>query len=171
MVAIRLPFILAAIAGLTLLWWMLARLVSRRMAWLALLVVGSTPMFCMIARNAMPDMPLVACTIGAIALFTMAVEDGDRAILPFARLAVPWRGPAQLPIDARHVVLALAAASSLLQAIYYALYFVASPQLAVRGPMPTPALWLPLADGARARRAVTATAGCSCGCRSSCSAA
>ena len=65
---------------------MLARLVSRRMAWLGLLVVGSTPMFCMIARNAIPDMPMVACTIGALALFTLAVEDGERPITPLGRL-------------------------------------------------------------------------------------
>ena len=44
MVALRLPFILSAIAGLALMWWVLARLVNRRMAWLSLLVVGSTPM-------------------------------------------------------------------------------------------------------------------------------
>src|ERR1043165_1059297 len=34
MIAIRLPFVLSAICGLTLLWWMLARLVGRRLAWL-----------------------------------------------------------------------------------------------------------------------------------------
>jgi len=47
MIGIRLPFVLAAVAGLTLMWWMLARLVNRRLAWLALLVVGSCPMFCL----------------------------------------------------------------------------------------------------------------------------
>ena len=36
------------------------------------------------------------------------------------------------------------AASSLVQAVYYAVYFIVSPQLALRGPMPNPALWLPL---------------------------
>jgi len=40
MVALRLPFVLCAVGGLMVLWWMLARLVSRRVAWLALLVVG-----------------------------------------------------------------------------------------------------------------------------------
>lgn len=141
MVGIRLPFILSAIAGLTLMWWMLARLVNRRLAWLALLVVGSAPMFCMIARNAMPDMPMVAATIGALALFMMAVEDGDRPIRPFAHLRVFGR---RIPIDERHVILGLACGFVLLQAAYYAWYFVVSPQLAVRGRMPSPALWLPL---------------------------
>src|SRR5882672_8619302 len=55
MVALRLPFVLCAVGGLMVLWWMLARLVSRRVAWLALLVVGSSPLFCLLARQAMPD--------------------------------------------------------------------------------------------------------------------
>ncbi|MBL0213462.1 MAG: glycosyltransferase family 39 protein [Myxococcales bacterium] len=141
MIGIRLPFILSAIAGLTLLWWMLACLVSRRLAWLSLLTVGSAPMFAMIARNAMPDMPMVACTIGAMALFTMAVEDGERPILPFYRLRFRRR---EFALDARHVVLGLACGFILIQAAYYAFYFLMSPQLAVRGRMPSPALWLPL---------------------------
>src|SRR6476620_4705620 len=43
MVAIRMPFILCGVFGLVMLWWMLARLVSRRLAWLGMLVVGTTP--------------------------------------------------------------------------------------------------------------------------------
>jgi 4-amino-4-deoxy-L-arabinose transferase-like glycosyltransferase len=139
MVGIRLPFILSAIAGLALMWWMLARLVSRRMAWLGLLVVGSTPMFAMIARQAIPDMPLTACTIGAVAMFVMALEDGDRPILPLGYLF-----KRRVAFDARHVVLALAGAFVVWQAVYYAMYFLMSPQLAIRVRMPSPALWLPL---------------------------
>jgi len=141
MIGIRLPFILAAISGLTLLWFMLATLVSRRMAWLALLTVGSTPIFCMIARNAIPDMPMVACTIGAISLFALAMEDGARPILPLWKPRLFGR---QLAFDARHVVLGLAGGFILIQAAYYCVYFLMSPQLAVRGRMPSPALWLPL---------------------------
>ncbi|HEU0037328.1 MAG TPA: hypothetical protein VFQ53_42250 [Kofleriaceae bacterium] len=140
MVAIRLPFIIAAIAGLVLVWWMLARLVSRRLAWLALLVVGSTPMYCLIARQAIPDMPMVACTMGAVALFVLAVEDGERAPRPLGTLL---RGNATY--DARHVVLAIVGGFVVLQALYYFGYFIASPQLGVRGKLLTPALWLPLA--------------------------
>ena len=136
MIGIRLPFILCAIAGLALVWWMLARLVNRRVAWLALLVVGSAPMFCLIARNAIPDMPLVACTMGAIALFAMAVEDGDRAITPVGTIG-------RFRIDARHVVMALLAAGILIQAAYYCLYFITAPALGVRNVHVSPALWLP----------------------------
>ncbi len=128
MIAIRLPFILCAIAGLTLMWWMLARLVSRRMAWLGLLVVGSTPMFAMISRNAIPDMPMVACTIGAIALFTMATEDGD-PLRPLFH--VPWRRRGTA-IDARHVVLVLAVGFVLIQALYFTINLASSPDLAFR---------------------------------------
>jgi len=137
MIGIRIPFILSAIAGLVLMWWMLFRLIGRRAAWLGLLVVGTTPMFCMIARTAMPDMPMCACTLGAVSLFILAIEDGDRPILPFAKLR--GRG-----IDARHVALGIGGGIVVIQAIYYLIYFIASPQLAVRGKLPTPALWLPL---------------------------
>jgi 4-amino-4-deoxy-L-arabinose transferase-like glycosyltransferase len=135
MIALRMPFVVCAVAGLTMLWWMLARLVSRRLAWLALLVVGTSPMFCLIARQAMPDMALTASVVGAIALFVLAIEDGERPCLPFARIA----GRA---IDARHVVLGLAGGFVVAQAIYYAYYFAVSPELALRVPL-SPAIWLP----------------------------
>src|SRR5215510_6316352 len=141
MIAIRLPFVLCAVFGLVLMWWMLARLVSRRLAWLALLVVGSSPFMCLIARQGIPDMPLTACVIGALALFTMAVEDGERPIAPRGTLRIGRRA---LAWDARHIVIGLVAGVVIVQAIYYAMYFALSPQLAVRGRMPPPALWLPL---------------------------
>ncbi|MBA3540607.1 MAG: glycosyltransferase family 39 protein, partial [Deltaproteobacteria bacterium] len=140
MIGIRLPFILSAIAGLVLMWWMLARLVSRRVAWLALLVVGSTPFFCLIARQAIPDMPLVACTMGAIALFTMSVEDGERAIVPRWYLTRRWR----IPLDARHVLFGLAGGFVVIQIAYDTLYFARSREFAMMGLGPNPALWLPL---------------------------
>jgi 4-amino-4-deoxy-L-arabinose transferase-like glycosyltransferase len=140
MVAIRLPFIACAVGGLVLMWWMLARLVSRRLAWLALLVVGSCPFFCLVARQGMPDMPLVACVMGAIALFTMAIEDGERAIAPLGEIRIAGRAFAW---DARHVVLGLVGAVVVAQALYDVVYFATSPQLAVRTKMPSPALWLP----------------------------
>jgi 4-amino-4-deoxy-L-arabinose transferase-like glycosyltransferase len=127
MVAIRLPFIAFGVLGLVLVWWMLARLVSRRLAWLSLLVVGSTPFFCLIARQGIPDMPLCATVMGAIAMFIMAIEDGDR---PAARREV-W---SMLGVCGGFVVV---------QAIYYAIYFALSPRIAVRV-FPYPAVFLPL---------------------------
>ncbi|HEX4420944.1 MAG TPA: glycosyltransferase family 39 protein, partial [Kofleriaceae bacterium] len=140
MIAIRLPFVAAAVCGLVLMWWMLARLVNRRLAWLALLVVGSCPFFCLVARQGIPDVPLLACVMGAFALFALAVEDGERPItglgaLRLGRWTVPW--------DARHVVLGLAGGIIAIQLIYYAGYFAMSPPLALRG-VPPPVIWLPL---------------------------
>jgi len=62
-------------------------------------------------------------------------------------------------------VFALAGGFVVIQAIYYAVYFSISPQLAVRGRMPSPALWLPGMMGILLCRSI-AMAGCSCACRS-----
>ncbi len=78
MIGLRFPIVCCAVAGLMLMWWMLAKLVSRRLAWLALLVVGSCPFFCLVARQGIPDMPLCATVMGALLLFLLAIEDGDR---------------------------------------------------------------------------------------------
>lgn len=139
MLGIRLPFALAAIAGLAVMWWMLSRLVSRRMAWLGLLVVGSMPMFCILSRTAMADMPLTACMIGAVSLLLMALEDGDRTVSLLARST-----RLRISIDARHVVVAVVAGAVLVQAVYYGIYFSTRPAV---GPsrLPDPALLLPLA--------------------------
>ncbi len=142
MFAIRMPFVLAAIAGLTLMWWMLARLVNRRLAWLALLVVGSCPFFCLVARQAMPDMPLLACVMGAIAMFTMALEDGEEPIRTLWTLRLGRRA---LNLDARHFLLAIAGGFVVVQALYYAYYFSLSPVLAVRLKLPPPNVLLPAA--------------------------
>ncbi|MBX3160169.1 MAG: glycosyltransferase family 39 protein [Deltaproteobacteria bacterium] len=141
MIGIRLPFILCAVAGLTLMWWMLARLVDRRLAWLALLVVGSCPFFCLVARQAIPDMPMVATTMGALSLFILAMEDGERPCEPLWR---PRVGRRTFVIDPRHVVWLFAGGLVVAQAAYYAFYFSVSPIVAVRNSLPFPNVWLPL---------------------------
>jgi 4-amino-4-deoxy-L-arabinose transferase-like glycosyltransferase len=120
--AIRLPFVLLAVMGLTLTWLMLARLVSRRAAWLALLTVGTSPFFFMIARQGITDMTLVAMLLGAFSMFLLASEDGADPIRPWARL---WRfGPrVQLTIDLRWVAFAVVGGFLLVQAFYYLWYF------------------------------------------------
>jgi 4-amino-4-deoxy-L-arabinose transferase-like glycosyltransferase len=126
MAAIRLPMIGCAVIGLVLVWWMLARLVSRRVAWLSVLVIGTTPFFCLIARQGIPDMPLCMTVMGAMALLVMALEDGDRAIEPRART---W-------------VLGAIGGFAFVQAAYAVLYFVRSPWIAIPV-FPNPALFLP----------------------------
>lgn len=122
MLALRLPFVLLAIMGLTLLWVMLARLVSRRAAWLALLTVGTSPFFFMVARQGITDMTLVAMLLGAFSMFLLASEDGDDPIRPYGRLlrigprfTISW--------DLRWVAAAIVGGFVLVQAIYYLLYF------------------------------------------------
>ena len=129
MVAIRLPFIASGVLGLVLVWWMLAALVSRRVAWLSLLVTGTTPFFCLIARQGIPDMPLCATVMGAIAMFIMAMED-DR---PASRRAV-W------------TMLGVCGGFVVVQAIYYAVYFALRPGIALRA-FPTPAVFFPVFMG------------------------
>ena len=129
MTAIRLPIVVTAAFGLFSMWLMLAKLVSRRVAWLALLVVGSAPMFCLISRQGIPDMPHCAFVIGALAMFVLAIEDGER--------------PA-----GRHVALVFGLTGAFVgvQLIYYALYFWFSPQLAVPR-FPSPVVVFPLVMG------------------------
>jgi 4-amino-4-deoxy-L-arabinose transferase-like glycosyltransferase len=124
-------------------WWMLARLVSRRMAWLATIVVGTTPFYCLVARQAIPDMPLVGCVIGALSMFMMSVEDGDR---PIDRVFTLRLGRQRFPINHRHLFIAIVGGFLLIQCVYYVLYFHASPRLAVRR-FPNPMLFFPLLMG------------------------
>jgi len=127
MIGLRLPFVLTAIFGLVIMWWMLARLVSRRLAWLSLLVVGSCPMYRLVARQAILDMPLCATVTGAIALFALAVEDGEH----------------DCSRRARDITLALVVGMIAWQAIYYFFYFLQRQPLAVQPTVP-PWLWLPV---------------------------
>jgi len=143
MIAIRLPFVLSAVMGLTLMWLMLAKLVSRRVAWLALLVVGSTPFFCLISRQGIPDMPHCACVMGALSLFTLAIEDGER---PLARAFSIRFGRRRLEIDHAQLALAVTGAFVAVQAIYYMIYFIEVPQLAVLR-FPSPVIFFPLFMG------------------------
>jgi hypothetical protein len=117
---------------------MLARLIGRRAAWLGLVTVGSAPMFCMIARQAIPDMPMVACTIGALALLALAVEDGetpDRSARP--ALARP-RHARRAPRRVRRRRRVRAAAGRVLRRVLHP-----HALLGVRGRVPNPAVWLP----------------------------
>lgn len=139
--AIRLPFVLFGVMGLVLTWLMLARLLSRRVAWLGLLVIGTCPFYLLVARQGITDITMVACMMGAMAMFVLAVEDGERPIEPLAQLR--WRGRGPVTIDARHVLWAIAGGFVLAQAIYYAYYFTAYPQLWGRLKFPLPAVVIP----------------------------
>ena len=143
MIAIRLPIVISAVLGLVLMWLMLAKLVDRRLAWLALLVIGTAPFFCLISRQGIPDMPLVACVMGAMATFALAMEDGDR---PVSQLFAIRRRRLHVAIDQKQLVLGACGLLIGVQAIYYACYFAFSPQIVIPR-FPTPAVFFPVLMG------------------------
>ncbi len=125
--AARLPFTLFGAFGLVMVWWMLANLVNRRVAWLAFGITLTCPIYMLVSRQAITDMPMVASLMGAVALFAMHAQRGKEPLRPF------WKG-----INAHHVFVACAGLFVLLQAVYYILYFHYSPVLARGLRLPQP---------------------------------
>lgn len=138
MLAIRLPFVLFGVMGLVLTWWMLARLVSRRVAYLGFLVIGTCPFYALVARQGITDMTLVACMMGAVAMWLMALEVGE-APAPGGRTARQLLHSAWLPLAV------IVGGFLLAQAVYYAVYFTVSPRLAPGVRFPLPNVVLPAA--------------------------
>ncbi|HTJ43478.1 MAG TPA: glycosyltransferase family 39 protein [Kofleriaceae bacterium] len=117
MFVVRLPFVLVATAALVAVWKMLATLVSRRVAYLAIIAIASCPFYCLVARQAITDMPLAACLMGAMAAFAMATESGDAPLRP------RWRIKGYT-IDSRHVFFLIVGGFVVAQALYYFFYFL-----------------------------------------------
>jgi 4-amino-4-deoxy-L-arabinose transferase-like glycosyltransferase len=134
--AVRLPFVLFGVMGLVMIWLMLAKLVSRRVAWIGIAVVGSTPFYALISRQSITDITLVGCMMGAIATFALATEDADQPVSVLARWR--WAGRQRWQFDARHLWVLIVGAFLLWQAAYHLLYFWAQPALApgLRFPVP-----------------------------------
>lgn len=122
--AIRLPFVLCGAFGIAMIWWMLARLVSRRLAWFAAATCATTTFYFMVARQAITDIPMVACVMGAVACFAMTLERGDEPLEPLLPRA-PWRFLRSL--SAHHIFLGAFTLFVGGQALYYAVYFVHMP--------------------------------------------
>ncbi|HEY8144204.1 MAG TPA: hypothetical protein VIG06_16070 [Kofleriaceae bacterium] len=146
--AARLPFTLFGAFGLVMLWWMLASLVNRRVAWIAFGITLTCPIYMLVSRQAITDMPMVACLMGAVALFAMHVHKGKEPLVPF----LPERSPPEHDtgsrrmtrwawwrrVNAHHVFLACLAVFVLSQAVYYILYFHFSPGVARGLKLPQP---------------------------------
>ena len=130
--AVRLPFALFGVFGLVITWYALARLAGRRVAWLSLLVMGTVPFYFFIARQAITDMPMGACLVGAISCFALATDDsGEQPLRPLlGRLC------------AHHLFLVAFAVVVGVQALYYGVYFYQNPQLAYGIRIPAPHLIL-----------------------------
>jgi 4-amino-4-deoxy-L-arabinose transferase-like glycosyltransferase len=84
--ALRLPFALFGVAGVVLVWFMMARLYSRTAAWLSALVVATCPYYFFISRQAITDMPSCAMLLGSMALLALALFEEDRPLPRWRRL-------------------------------------------------------------------------------------
>jgi 4-amino-4-deoxy-L-arabinose transferase-like glycosyltransferase len=83
--ALRVPFCLMGVLAMFAVYLVTARFVSRRAGVLAAVVVGTCPMFSLVARQAMTDMPFVGPMAMALALGTMALFDDRDEELPRRR--------------------------------------------------------------------------------------
>jgi 4-amino-4-deoxy-L-arabinose transferase-like glycosyltransferase len=128
---VRLPFALCAVMGLTVLWSMLAKLVSRRVAWISFLVLITCPFFFMVARQAITDMPMVATLIAAVSCFALAIHAGDEKIKPF------WQR-----VSALHVFLAFVLLIVGGQILYLFYYFMSAHPGVARGVKVNPGMML-----------------------------
>jgi len=89
--AARIPFCLMGVLGIYAVYLMVSRFVSRRAGVLAALVTATSPMYSLVARQAMTDMAFVgpmtmALALGALALF----DDADRVLERRSFRSVPW---------------------------------------------------------------------------------
>ena len=128
--ALRLPFALFGVAGIVALWYALARLRSKRSAYLAAVILATSPYYFMISRQAITDMPACSMLIGAMALFLLAFLDPD-AQKPVKRVG----GVA--PLLSFHLPFA---AIVLVQLVYFyfnvrGTHLVFAPRRALSGPM------------------------------------
>jgi 4-amino-4-deoxy-L-arabinose transferase-like glycosyltransferase len=85
--ALRTPFLLMALLALVGVYLVASRFVSRRAGVLATIVLATCPLFGLVARQAMTDMPFVGPMTLALALGTLALFDEDDRDLPRRR----WR--------------------------------------------------------------------------------
>jgi 4-amino-4-deoxy-L-arabinose transferase-like glycosyltransferase len=93
--AARLPFCLFGVLGMYAVYLCVARFVSKRAGVIAALVTGTTPLYAIVARQAMTDMAFVGPMTAALALGALALFDDEDAVLPrrtvrLGRLTLGW---------------------------------------------------------------------------------
>ncbi|MEO8213670.1 MAG: glycosyltransferase family 39 protein [Myxococcales bacterium] len=86
--AARVPFCLMGVLGLWAVYLCLSRFVSRRAGVLGVLVLGTSPMYALVTRQAMTDMAFVGPMTMALALGALALFDDQDDELPRRH----WRG-------------------------------------------------------------------------------
>ncbi|MDX2020024.1 MAG: glycosyltransferase family 39 protein [Deltaproteobacteria bacterium] len=80
--AMRVPMAFAAAMALVGVYLVVSRFVNRRAAVLSTLVLATSPMFSLIARQAMTDMPFVGPMVLALSLAALALFDDQDEMLP-----------------------------------------------------------------------------------------
>jgi 4-amino-4-deoxy-L-arabinose transferase-like glycosyltransferase len=83
--AVRLPFCLLGVLGIWAVYLLLDRLVSRRAGVLGAVVLGTSPLYSLVARQAMTDMAFVGPMTMALALGALALFDDEDRELPRRR--------------------------------------------------------------------------------------
>ncbi len=87
--AVRLPMCFLAVLAMYAVYMVVARFVGRRAGYLSALVAATCPMFSLVARQAMTDMPFVGPMTMALALGAMALLDDKDELLP--RRGAGWK--------------------------------------------------------------------------------
>ncbi len=87
--AMRVPMALTAVMALVGVYLVVSRFVNRRAAVLSALVLATSPMFSLIARQAVTDMPFVGPMTLALSLAALALFDQEDTPLP--RKGAGWR--------------------------------------------------------------------------------
>jgi 4-amino-4-deoxy-L-arabinose transferase-like glycosyltransferase len=80
--AVRVPFCLLGVLAMWGVYMVVARFVSRRAGFLSALIMATSPMFSLIARQAMTDMAFVGPMTMALALGAIALLDDRDEVLP-----------------------------------------------------------------------------------------
>jgi 4-amino-4-deoxy-L-arabinose transferase-like glycosyltransferase len=93
--AVRLPFCLLGVLGMYAIYLCVSRFVSRRAGVLAAVVTGTSPLYSLVARQAMTDMAFVGPMTMALALGALALFDDEDLPLPrreahLGRLKLGW---------------------------------------------------------------------------------
>ena len=109
------------VLAIAVLWWvyqLLARRVSRRAGLFAATILGTTPLFAFMARQAITDLPFVGLMAIAFVLFLLGVTaDPAAEVRP---LRIPLPGGRRLPLSGFHAVVAGLVGAAIPQFIYLA---------------------------------------------------
>src|SRR5688572_28873816 len=89
--AVRMPFALLGVLGMYAVYLCVSRFVSRRAGVMSAMVVGTSPLYSLVARQAMTDMAFVGPMTMALALGALALFDDDDVPLPRRELRLGSR--------------------------------------------------------------------------------